>query len=137
MTIRGFRQGSVARLAAVVTAALIAAGTPAAWAGPATSAKPSTALEVQSEPAGAAVYVDGQLKGETPVAVEGIRSGDHRVRVVKDGFLENSRTVSVPAAGRSLRVALTPTLTPARAMMQVEPGEPVAESGGGGGGKKW
>ena len=91
MTIRGFRQGSMAHLAAVVTAALLAAGTPAAWAGPAASAKPATALEVQSEPAGAAVYVDGQLKGATPVAVEGILSGDHTVRVVKDGFLENSR----------------------------------------------
>ena len=115
MTIRGFRQGSVAQLAAVVTAALIAAGTPAAWAGPAASAKPATALEVQSEPAGAAVYVDGQLKGATPVAVEGIVSGDHTVRVVKDGFLENSRVVSVPASGRSLHVALTPTRVQPRA----------------------
>ncbi len=116
MTIRGFRQGSVAHLAAVVTAALMAAGTPAAWAGPAASAKPATALEVQSEPAGAAVYVDGQLKGATPVAVEGMVSGDHTVRVVKDGFLENSRVVSVPATGRSLRVALTPTRIQPRAV---------------------
>src|SRR5512138_1215759 len=136
MTIRGFRQGRIAHLAAVVTAALLAAGTPTAWAAPATSARPATALEVQSEPAGATVYVDGQLKGATPLAVEGIAAGDHTVRVVKGGFLENSRTVSVPAGGRSLRVALTPTRTPARAMMQVEPEQP-AESGGGGGGKKW
>jgi hypothetical protein len=137
MTIRGFRQGSVAHLAAVVTAALMVAGTPAAWAGPATSAKPATALEIQSEPVGAAVYVDGQLKGATPVAVEGMASGDHTVRLVKDGFLENSRVVSVPASGRSLHVALTPTrIQPNASMMQVEPGEP-AESGGGGGGKKW
>jgi hypothetical protein len=137
MTIRGFRQGSVAHLAAVVTAALTAAGTPAAWAGPAVSAKPATALEVQSEPAGAAVYVDGQLKGATPVAVEGIASGDHTVRVVKDGFLDNSRVVSVPATGRSLRVALTPTrIQPRASMMQVEPGEEKGSKGGGGG-KKW
>ncbi len=138
MTIRGFRQGTMAHLAAVVTAALLAAGTPAAWAGPAASAKPATALEVQSEPAGATVYVDGQLKGATPVAVEGIASGDHTVRVVKEGFLENSRVLSVPATGRSLRVALTPTGTAPRGsmMMQVEPETP-AESGGGGGGKKW
>jgi hypothetical protein len=138
MTIRGFRQGSVAHLAAVVTAALLAAGTPAAWAGPATSAKPATALEVQSEPAGASVYVDGQLKGATPVAVEGIASGDHTVRVVKEGFLENSRVVSVPASGRSLRVALTSTgVKPhAATALQVEPGEPKS-AGGGGGSKKW
>jgi hypothetical protein len=136
MTIRGLRQGSVAHLAAVVTAALIAAGTPAAWAGPAASARPATALDVQSEPAGAAVYVDGQLKGATPVAVEGVVSGDHTVRVVKDGFLENSRVVSVPPSGRSLQVTLTPArIQPRASMMQVEPGE--QKESGGGGGKKW
>ncbi len=137
MTIRGFRQGRVAHLAAVVTAALLATAGMPAWAAPATSAKPATALEVQSEPAGAAVYVDGQLKGATPVAVEGIAAGDHTVRVVKVGFLENSRVVSVPASGRSVNVALTSTGVQPRAarLMQVEPGE--STGGGGGGGKKW
>ncbi len=135
MTIRDFRQGGMARLVAVVTAALFAAGVPAAWAGPAASVRPAAALDVQSDPAGADVYVDGQLKGATPMAVEGIASGDHTVRVVKEGFLENSRTIAVPATGRSLRVTLTPTRIPARASMaQVEPGE---SEGGGGGGKKW
>jgi hypothetical protein len=128
MTIRSFRRGRVAQLAAVVTAALFAAEVPATWAAPAASARPATALEVQSEPAGAAVYVDGQLKGATPVAVEGIVSGDHTVRVVKEGFLENSRTVAVPVSGRSLHVALTPTKTQPRASMA------VADSGSGGGG---
>ncbi len=128
MTIRGFRQGRMAQLAAVVTAAFFAAEVPAAWAGPAVSAKPATALEVQSEPAGAEVYVDGQLKGATPVALEGIASGDHSVRLVKRGFLENSRTVAVPVSGRSLHVALTPTRPQPQALMA------VADSGGSGGG---
>jgi hypothetical protein len=137
MTIRGIREGGMARLAAVVTAALFAAGAPAAWAAPAASARPATALEVQSEPAGAAVYVDGQLKGATPVAVEGIASGDHTVRIVKEGFLENNRTIAVPASGRSLRVTLTSVRSPVHAALaQVEPGESEG-GGGGGGGKKW
>jgi hypothetical protein len=60
---------------------------------------PTGTLSVSSTPAGAAVYVDGQFVGQTPVNVPSLSDGDHRVRIVKDGYLENSRVVAV-AAGK-------------------------------------
>ena len=55
------------------------------------------ALSVASDPSGAAVYVDGRFVGHTPIDVQDLPAGDHRVRLVKDGYLENGRVVSVSA----------------------------------------
>ena len=52
-------------------------------------------LSVTSDPAGAAVYVDGDFVGQTPISVPRLSAGDHRVRVVKDGYLENGRLITV------------------------------------------
>jgi phage baseplate assembly protein gpV len=60
-------------------------------------------LSIESEPAGAAVYVDGAFAGETPLNLTTIDAGDHRVRLVKDGYLENARIVSV-TTGKTSRV---------------------------------
>jgi hypothetical protein len=88
-------------------------------------------LDVQSEPAGANVYVDGRLAGRTPLQVATLEAGDHRVRLTKDGFLENARLVSVGAAEtKNVHVTLTPhSGTAPAAIEQV--------TGGGGGSKKW
>jgi hypothetical protein len=82
-----------------------AAGSEASAGAAATA--PSGALVVESEPAGAAVYVDGQLTGQTPLHLAGLTAGDHRVRLVKSGYLENARLVSVGSAARTVRVPLT------------------------------
>ena len=66
------------------------------------------ALVIQSEPAGANVYLDGRLAGLTPLQVGSLTPGDHRVRVVKDGYLENARIVSVGATPKNVHVKLTP-----------------------------
>jgi chitodextrinase len=79
--------------------------------GAAASAASGT-IEVVSEPAGAAVFVDGEARGVTPVSVPEVPAGAHRVRIVKDGFVENSRVVSV-AAGRSESVDVRLTQAPA------------------------
>ena len=65
-------------------------------------------VTVTSDPPDAAVYVDGQFAGRTPLTLERVEAGDHRVRVVKDGYLENGRIVAV-SAGRtaSLQLQLT------------------------------
>jgi hypothetical protein len=77
-------------------------------------------LVVESDPAGAAVYVDGHLAGETPLTVPAIAAGVHRVRVVRLGYLENSRLVTVKAGARAtLRARLTnpaPQPAPAAAL---------------------
>jgi PKD repeat protein len=96
-------------------------------------------LAVATEPAGAAVYLNGELRGETPLALEGLPEGDHRVRVVKDGYLENSRVVSLRSGdAQAVRVKLTPASQPRASATQVEaPPAPQAQpkKKGGGGGK--
>ena len=69
-------------------------------------------VAVRSDPDGAAVYLDGRFAGRTPVTLERVQAGDHRVRVVKDGYLENGRIITV-SAGRTaaLQVRLTASAT--------------------------
>jgi hypothetical protein len=58
-------------------------------------------LLVESDPAGAWVYVDGRLAGETPLTLPAIAAGVHRVRLVRLGYLENSRLVTVTREARA------------------------------------
>ena len=65
-------------------------------------------LLVESDPAGAWVYVDGRLAGETPLTLPAIAAGVHRVRLVRLGYLENSRLVTVTREARAtVRARLT------------------------------
>jgi PEGA domain/PKD domain len=65
-------------------------------------------LLVESEPPGASVFIDGRLSGETPLTVPAIAAGVHRVRVVRLGYLENSRLVTVKAGAQAtVRARLT------------------------------
>jgi len=90
------------------------------------------AINVSSDPPGAIVYVDGREAGTTPLLVDKLTAGDHRVRLVKDGYLENARMVTVAAkkAG-DLKVTLTRAANTSAAVGQ------VSSQGGGGGSKKW
>src|SRR5947209_7129985 len=67
------------------------------------------ALSITTDPDNAAVYVDGRLAGQTPAHLVSIPAGDHRVRIVKGGYLENSRIVTVPAGAPTVvKLKLTP-----------------------------
>jgi len=101
------------------------------------SASGSTlALSVGSNPDGAQVYVDGSLRGETPVRVGQLRPGDHRVMVVKNGYLENSRVVTVkPGEAGSINVKLTPRGDTTGVRLQADMDSPREEKGGGSGKK--
>ena len=126
----GFRRRVTALLVAgLVLNPIMAVARTGEAAGAATAS-----LDVISEPAGANVYVDGKLAGQTPLQVSALEPGDHRVRVSKDGYLENARIVSVSAADtKVVNVKLTPhNGSNANAMEQVSGG-----SSGGGGSKKW
>lgn len=87
-------------------------------------------LTVSSEPAGADVYLDGKLAGETPFTSTSVAPGDHRVKVVKAGYLENARIVSV-AAGRAIDVAVKLTADDGAGLQTPKP----AQSSGGS--SKW
>lgn len=93
----------------------------------------SGSLSVETDPAGATVLVDGQAWGTTPLAVRPIAPGDHRVRVVKQGYLDNSRVVSVQAGqvGR-VQVKLTPHGQESAVRAQVDTAPPPQKEGGGG-----
>jgi len=96
-------------LSIALAASLIVAQLPAvARAAETTPTAAVGGLSVSSDPAGAAVYVDGKLAGQTPATIPALSAGDHRVRVVKDGYLENGRIVSVTAGqSKALDVKLT------------------------------
>ena len=111
------------------TGVSFAAGNEAVMAG--------AALTVASNPVGAAVYVDGKLAGQTPLTVDRLTAGDHRVKVAKDGFLENSRMVSVAAGQKgAVQINLTPGGRGILKQVDDEPGttveKPIKKSNGGG-----
>jgi len=62
---------------------------------------------VSSQPTGADVYVDNQLKGQSDILVGSLRPGQHTVALTLDGYQCYETTVSV-AAGE--RVAVNATL---------------------------
>jgi hypothetical protein len=95
----------------VVLIWLIALASPHLWR---TSAAEGTGgLRVESDPAGATVYVDGHPAGETPLTVATLAPGVHRVRLIRAGYLENSRLVTIKAGARGMvRAQLTAAAPP-------------------------
>jgi PEGA domain/Protein kinase domain len=70
---------------------------------PAPAAHGSGAVRVESRPAGASVYVDGNLVGTTPMSLPAVDAGDHAFRLARDGYKPWTATVRV-AAGEQNRV---------------------------------
>jgi hypothetical protein len=129
------RASAFVRTIAITLVAMMIAGPGFATAEGAAAAV--GALSVETDPYGAAVYVDGRPAGATPVSVSGVSAGEHRVRVVKSGYLDNVRLITV-AAGKptAVRVKMTRTTE-----VSNDAGQVVSSSGGGGGGgilsNKW
>ena len=93
----------------------------------------SAMLSVSSDPVGATVYVDGQFVGRTPLELKNVRAGDHRVRLTKEGYLENLRVVNVSSGPtRRLHVQLT-----ARTTATLPPDGQTGSRTSGGGNGKW
>ena len=104
---------------------VLAVGTPALYAESASEG----GLSVVTDPPGASVYVNGESRGVTPLQIDRIAAGEHRVTVVKDGYLENSRVVRVEAGRKqALELELTSSAGHPRSEAQVQ------SAGGGGGG---
>jgi eukaryotic-like serine/threonine-protein kinase len=85
-------------------------------------------LLVRSTPAGAQVFVDGHEEGRTPVAVRELARGEHRVRVVHDGYDTEERRVLIsasrPAQSLTLPLSQTAHVTPAPASRMPVPSTP-------------
>ena len=73
-------------------------------------ASPATALvtelAVVTDPPGARVIVDGIGRGTTPVTIRYLSAGEKRVRVLKDGFPAQERTVRLAPAARATTVVI-------------------------------
>ena len=90
----------------------------------------SAALSVVSDPVGATVYIDGVSRGVTPLEIDALDVGEHRVTFLKDNYLENSQIVTLkPGQKESVSVELTESAG-ARYSMQIG-----TTSGGGGSSK--
>ena len=77
-------------------------------------AAPTGQLLVRSEPAGALVLIDGQLRGETPATVRDLPLGAHTVQVARPGYAPETQQVdlTVAAPTRNLTVTLRAALSP-------------------------
>ena len=52
-------------------------------------------LVVESSPSGAQVYVDGKLKGESPLTLYNFPVGKHEVVIKKDGYIDSKKTADL------------------------------------------
>jgi hypothetical protein len=68
------------------------------------------ALSVRSEPTRATVFLDGEIHKEpTPVTIERVPAGEHRVRIERDGYAARDTVVTIaPAEIAALDLALVP-----------------------------
>jgi tetratricopeptide (TPR) repeat protein len=64
----------------------------------------SCAVECRSEPSGAEVYVDGELRGRTPLRIEGLSPGPATLVFRLKGRQQVERTVTLGASGEDLQV---------------------------------
>jgi serine/threonine-protein kinase len=61
------------------------------------AAAPAGRLLIRSEPAGALVFIDGRVSGETPVTVRDVSLGSHAVRVARSGYVPQTERVTLQA----------------------------------------
>jgi hypothetical protein len=95
-------------------------------------------LRIESDPAGADVFVNGRRRGATPLIVEGLPDGEHAVGITQTGRLPWQRRVTV-RAGFGVGAEATPDLVEARLapaagaaaeriLARLRAGEPIPEA---------
>ena len=69
--------------------------------------KPVSTLNINSDPAGATVAIDGMQAGKTPAHLKDISPGEHVIRLVKDGYSDTETTLSLnPGESRNVKMTL-------------------------------
>jgi cytoskeletal protein RodZ len=64
-------------------------------------------LVVQSNPAGARVTINGIGWGVTPITIRNLPAGPKRVRLTKDGYVSQERTVILDPTGQAVSARVT------------------------------
>ncbi|MBN1999638.1 PEGA domain-containing protein [candidate division KSB1 bacterium] len=82
-------------------------------------------LRITSTPAEATVYIDGTVIGQTPI-VHNLNKGHHKVIVLKRGYENWEKIITVVKGANDLHAELTSTTTP-----PTPPYQPRPKSGGG------
>lgn len=57
--------------------------------------KGTNGLHILSFPTGSHVFVDGEFKGNTPLNIDNLSLGDHRVTLKKEGFIDRSVRIHI------------------------------------------
>ncbi|MCX7959026.1 MAG: PEGA domain-containing protein, partial [Deltaproteobacteria bacterium] len=66
--------------------------------------------QIQSEPKGAEVYLDGTMMGNTPLALKDIDAGEHVIKVTKAGYVDAETTITLnPKENRNVKIILEET----------------------------
>jgi len=79
-----------------------------------TAAGGTGTLSVNTVPQGAAVFIDGEMRGNTPATIPGLVTGKHTVRLVLPGYSALNTTIAIEA-GRTTEYStglVQPTKTP-------------------------
>jgi hypothetical protein len=77
-------------------------------------------LTVESEPAGAAVYLDGRMIATAPTSLASVSQGEHDLELRLEGFHTERSRISIPAPNNRIRVTLNP-LPPGTLVFQITP----------------
>jgi hypothetical protein len=73
-----------------------------------TLAGPRASLEVNTEPTGAEVYVDGRSYGPSPVVIDDLLVGDHYITIKHIAYVKAVERATVARTGSSVSYALLP-----------------------------
>jgi TonB family protein len=82
-------------------------------------------LRIETEPVGAAVWVDGANLGQSPVYSGLLKPGRHEVRVTQEGYAPAQLTLDIEPGMAPLRFQMTPLATLPSAVAE-PPAEPAA-----------
>lgn len=82
-------------------------------------------VRVETEPAGAEVFVDDRLEGTTPAVIPNVSFGEHDLRIEKEGYAPVRETIAVAAREQTLAVALEATDFASLAVSSVPAGAAV------------
>ena len=74
-------------------------------------------IDLKSTPDGAEITIDGKFVGNTPSVLK-LAPGDHSISIVKAGFIDWKRTMSVSS---NSNLTLSPTLEPAMIVLTSQP----------------
>ena len=68
-------------------------------------------LAIKTTPSGASIYIDGKLRGVSPVTIEDLRSGAHQLKVLKEGHKDLVQQLTImPYASENRHWSLEPNV---------------------------